>query len=286
MLQPRLHRFPQLLLVLPPPRPAAVCLQSATASSRVLRSPLAVSSVPRARAPGPPWLAAAAAREERWGLAAGDEDGGEADLGEALARTRELVECAMFAAVAGLAYFLSNSLAIENYFSCFFPLPIVISSLRWGLKAGRKTVVATVLLLFTLSGPVKASTYLLMHGVVGLIMGTVWRLETNWIVSILLCSIVRALGACGYVLVSSFLIRENILALITVNIHASLTYILTAAGVNTIPSMDAIYVLFGTLLLFNCAFFVFLLHIMYTVFLTKLGIKPSLRPPRWLDKVI
>lgn len=36
---------------------------------------------------------------------------------------------------------------------------------------------------------------------------------------------------------------------ITVNIHASLTYILTAAGVNTIPSMDAIYVLFGTLVI-------------------------------------
>ncbi|CAD6340561.1 unnamed protein product [Miscanthus lutarioriparius] len=286
MLQPHLHRCPQLLLVLPPPRPAAVCRQSATASSRGLRSPLAVFSVPVARAPGPPRLAAAA-REEQWGhVAAGDDDGGEADLGEALARTRELVECAMFAAIAGLAYFLSNSLAIENYFSCFFPLPILISSLRWGLEAGRKTVVATVLLLFTLSGPVKASTYLLMHGVVGLIMGTVWRLETNWIVSILICSIVRALGACGYVLVSSFLIRENILALITVNIHASLTYILTAAGVNTIPSMDAIYVLFGTLLLLNCVFFIFLLHIMYTVFLMKLGIKSSLRPPRWLDKVI
>lgn len=216
----------------------------------------------------------------------GDEDGGEEGLGEALHRTRELVECAMFAAVAGLAYFLSNSLAIENYFSCFFPLPIVISSLRWGLEASRKTVVATVLLLFTLSGPVKASTYLLMHGVVGLIMGTVWRLETNWIVSIILCSIVRALGACGYVLVSSFLIRENILALITVNIHASLTYILTAAGVNTIPSMGTIYLLFGTLLLLNCGFFVFLLHVMYTVFLAKLGIKPSLRSPRWLDRVM
>jgi hypothetical protein len=59
----------------------------------------------------------------------------------------------------------------------------------------------------------------------------------------------RALGACGYVLLSSFLIRENILGLITVNIHASLTYILAAAGVNTIPSMDAIYVLFGTLVM-------------------------------------
>jgi hypothetical protein len=86
----------------------------------------------------------------------------------------------------------------------------------------------------------------------------------------------RALGACGYVLVSSFLIRENILALvpvlllatlelgkklkpvyssascqfqITVNIHASLTFILAAAGVNTVPSMDAIYVLFVTLVM-------------------------------------
>lgn len=58
------------------------------------------------------------------------------------------------------------------------------------------------------------------------------------------------------------------------------------AGVNAIPSMDAIYVIFGTLLLLNCAFFVFILHIIYTIFLTKLGIKPSVRLPRWLDKAI
>ena len=123
MLQPRLHRCPQPRLLSPPPRPAAACRQSATASSRGLRSPLAVFSVPVARAPGPPRLAAAA-REEQWGhVAAGDDDGGEADLGEALARTRELVECAMFAAIAGLAYFLSNSLAIEVALPCSAPLP-------------------------------------------------------------------------------------------------------------------------------------------------------------------
>ncbi|KAJ8760533.1 hypothetical protein K2173_015200 [Erythroxylum novogranatense] len=55
--------------------------------------------------------------------------------------TLRLVECSMFAAVTGLLYFLSNSLSIENYFGCFFPLPIVISSLRWGVAAGRKTMV-------------------------------------------------------------------------------------------------------------------------------------------------
>uniref|UniRef100_A0A0E0CJV5 Uncharacterized protein n=1 Tax=Oryza meridionalis TaxID=40149 RepID=A0A0E0CJV5_9ORYZ len=231
----RLHPCP-LLFPPPPPHPH-------------LRRQLAVYSIPKssfrsaaaaARARNPPRLAAVGGAERR--RVGDDYDEEEEDLGQALERTRQLVECAMFASVAGLAYFLSNSLAIENYFSCFFPLPIVISSLRWGLEAGRKTA--------------------LMHGVVGLAMGTMWRLETNWIVSIILCSI------------------------ITVNIHASLTYILAAAGVNTIPSMDAIYVLFGTLLLLNCGFFIFLLHIMYTIFLTKLGIKPSLRPPRWLDKAI
>ncbi|KAI9086000.1 hypothetical protein K1719_032077 [Acacia pycnantha] len=62
----------------------------------------------------------------------------------------------MFAALTGLVYFLSNSLAIENYFSCFFSLPIVISSMRWGVDAGRKTLVATTMLLLVLSSPVKA----------------------------------------------------------------------------------------------------------------------------------
>jgi hypothetical protein len=88
-----------------------------------------------------------------------------------------------YASKANLFFYF---MLMQNYFSCFFPLPIVISSLRWGLEASRKTVVspikslaflfcfakliqlflemphqvATVLLLFTLSGPVKASTYL------------------------------------------------------------------------------------------------------------------------------
>ncbi|XP_052200313.1 uncharacterized protein LOC127806823 isoform X3 [Diospyros lotus] len=153
--------------------------------------------------------------------------------------TLRLVECSMFAAVSGLAYFLSNSLAIE-----------------------------------------------LMHGLVGFTMGMLWRSRANWGLSVFLCACVRALGAVGYVLISSFLIRENILALITVNIHASLTYIITGVGINTIPSMNLIYTIFGTLVMLNCGFFVFLLHILYAVFFTRLGMKASLTLPRWLEKAI
>ncbi|GFQ01725.1 hypothetical protein PHJA_002316400 [Phtheirospermum japonicum] len=83
-----------------------------------------------------------------------------AEDGEVYQKTLRLVECAMFAAVSALAFLLSNSLAIEKYFACFFALPIVLSTMRWGIAAGRKTMVATAVLLFVLSGPVKAITYL------------------------------------------------------------------------------------------------------------------------------
>ncbi|CAO2828443.1 unnamed protein product [Amaranthus hypochondriacus] len=197
-------------------------------------------------------------------------------------KTLRLVECSMFAAVAGLTYLLSNSLAIENYFGCFFALPIVITSMRWGVAAGRKTMVATAMLLLVLSGPVKALTYVLMHGLLGFTMGSLWRLQVRWSFSIFVCTLVRAIGALGYVITSSFLIRENILALITVNVHATLTMIFNSLGFNTVPSMNIIYTIFGTLLLLNCCFFVFLLHILYALFLTRLGMKASLVLPKWL----
>ncbi|XP_031273648.1 uncharacterized protein LOC116132115 isoform X2 [Pistacia vera] len=174
-------------------------------------------------------------------------------------KTLRLVECSMFAAVTGLVYFLSNSLSIE---------------------------VATAMLLLVLSGPVKALAYLLTHGLLGFTMGSLWRRGTNWGLSIFLCTIARSTGAMGYIMTSSFLIRENILALITINIHASLTFIFSATGVNIIPSMNVIYAIFGTLVLLNSGFFVFLLHLLYTVFLTRLGMRPSLRLPGWLEKAL
>ncbi|KAI3467175.1 hypothetical protein Pfo_023838 [Paulownia fortunei] len=209
-----------------------------------------------------------------------------AEDGEVYQKTLRLVECAMFAAVSGLAFLLSNSLAIEKYFSCFFALPIVLSTMRWGIAAGRKTMVATAVLLFVLSGPVKAITYLLLHGLLGFAMGTFWRLKASWGASVFLCSIVRATGALANVVIASYLIGENILALITINVHALVTYILSSKGIIAVPSMNFIYFIFGFLLLLNCGFFVFLLHLLYAVFFTRLGMKASLRLPKWLEAAI
>lgn len=223
---------------------------------------------------------------------AGPLDDGEEDEGNLLDKALELqstlrlVECAMFSAIAGLAYFLSNLLRIENYFGCFFPLPLVISSMRWGISAGRKTMVSTAILLLILSGPLKAASYLLVHGFVGVAMGTLWRLEINWCLSIIICTMARSIGTLGFVLLSSWLLRENIFALIMINAHASVSYMLAAVGINVVPSMGLIYAIFASLLLLNCGSFVFLLHVLYAIFLKRLGIKTSISLPGWLERAI
>ncbi|KAH9772091.1 Membrane protein [Citrus sinensis] len=291
MYLPKIHRQPvffQIPQTTLPRRPEFPLKFNPSSSSRLLSSSLSkpsfkLSSIPNAEASIVNNKKEKAAIDVCNSLSEFDDL---APDGDVYLNTLRLVECSMFAAVTGLVYFLSNSLSIENYFGCFFSLPIVISSMRWGVAAGRKTMVATAMLLLVLSGPVKALAYLLTHGVLGFSMGSLWRLGVDWGLSIFLCTIARSAGAMGYILTSSFLIRENILALITINIHASLTFIFSAAGVNIVPSMNVIYVIFGTLVLLNSGFFVFLLHLLYSVFLTRLGMKASLRLPRWLEMAL
>ncbi|CAA0808860.1 Unknown protein [Striga hermonthica] len=206
-----------------------------------------------------------------------------AEDGEVYQKTLRLVECAMFAAVSALAFLLSNSLAIEKYFACFFALPIVLSTMRWGVGAGRKTMVATTVLLFVLSGPVKAVTYLLSHGLLGLAMGTFWRLKTNWGASVFLCTIVRSIGSLGNVVIASYLIGENILALITINLHALVTFILSAFGFISVPSVNFIYFTFGLLLLLSSGVFV---RLLFTDLAARLGPSAAIRaglPSRRLE---
>jgi hypothetical protein len=107
MLRLRLHPRPSFS---PPPTNVALHRHLAASPLPKLPFPSAVAAL-RARNP-PLRLAVGRAVSGERSLGA-DEDEAEEDLGEALAKTRQLVECAMFASVAGLAYFLSNSLTIE-----------------------------------------------------------------------------------------------------------------------------------------------------------------------------
>eukprot|EP00897_Mesotaenium_endlicherianum_P004213 jgi/Mesen1/381/ME000010S_10841 len=177
--------------------------------------------------------------------------------GSHLYNTMRLVETAMLAAAAGLAFFLSSLLRLDSYFGAFFPLPVVISSIKWGAAAGRKTMVATSLLLFVLSGPLRAVSYL-----------------------------ARAVGLLLYVMLTSWLVRQDLFGLVVTNAHSTLSLMLASVGSNIVPSVPFVCTAAVALVLVNCAAYAILLHVIYAVFLNRLGFYDASRCPPFLRKAL
>nr|GEU30623.1 hypothetical protein [Tanacetum cinerariifolium] len=159
--------------------------------------------------------------------------------GDVYQKTLRLVECSMFAALGVLTYILSSSLAIEKDYGLIKAITYLVShcsSCSQGIFTAE--YVPEILI-------ISLASHQLMHVFLGLTMGSLWRSKGSWGVSVFVSALVslllslisettnihrtrrpiavlnyetmqvRAVGAVGYLIMYSFLIRENILALVT-----------------------------------------------------------------------
>ena len=70
-----------------------------------------------------------------------------------------------------------------------------------------------------LLGPLRAVTYVLMHGMTAAALGTMWVWRWPWAASVLAGSALRMLGQLGYLLLSSATMNENLFAVMVANVH-------------------------------------------------------------------
>lgn len=136
-----------------------------------------------------------------------------------LEETRALVETAMLAAVSGLAFLLSTLLKLDTSLGYFLPLPVVIAACRSGPAAGWGTMTATAFLLLVLLGPLRAVTYVLMHGMTAAALGSMWVWKWPWLASVAVGSASRMAGQMGYLVLSSATMNENLFAVMVANVH-------------------------------------------------------------------
>eukprot|EP00775_Hariotina_reticulata_P001317 gene1317-1661_t len=78
---------------------------------------------------------------------------------------------------------------------------------------------ATAFLLLVLLGPLRAITYVLMHGMLAAALGTMWVWQLPWSGSILIGAAIRMAGQLGYLILSSLTMNENIFAVMLANVH-------------------------------------------------------------------
>ncbi|KAG2491949.1 hypothetical protein HYH03_009681 [Edaphochlamys debaryana] len=187
--------------------------------------------------------------------------------------TRTLVETAMLAAVSGLAYLLSTILKLDTSLGYFLPLPVVLATLRSGVGAGWRTMGATCFLLVVLLGPLRALTYLLMHGLLAATLGTLWKLQAGFWVGVLVGALVRMFGQLAYLVLSSVTMNENMFALLLSNVYSMLDRITATLGMTGAPSPMAVSCMMFSLLLVNGLSYNFLLNVIYRFILGAMGYK-------------
>ncbi len=73
-----------------------------------------------------------------------------------------------------------------------------------------------------LLGPVKAASYVLMHGLAGAGLGIAWAGRWPWGLSVAAVTAARAAGIVGYLTLTGWMLNENLTALLVGNVHSLL----------------------------------------------------------------
>lgn len=76
-----------------------------------------------------------------------------------------------------------------------------------------------------LMGPVRGVTYMLVYGFLSVALGMTFRLNIPWVLSVPLSAVVRLVGQWLYIMVTSWVTRENLIELLVTNAQTLLVWL-------------------------------------------------------------
>ena len=178
-----------------------------------------------------------------------------------------LVECAMLSALTGLLFHLSTLFRLDAYFGALFPLPIVIAAARNGPKAASRVAVVTSMLLFIISGPLRAVNYYCLHGAMAYSLGWAWTKRFSWWVTIPLSATVRSIGIFCSLMFTSLVLRENVMQLMVTQMMGLLDQIAANIGMSWMPTLGWVWAMALFFVMLNSLSYVVILHAVFTILL-------------------
>eukprot|EP00201_Polytomella_parva_P023108 CAMPEP_0175039572 /NCGR_PEP_ID=MMETSP0052_2-20121109/675_1 /TAXON_ID=51329 ORGANISM="Polytomella parva, Strain SAG 63-3" /NCGR_SAMPLE_ID=MMETSP0052_2 /ASSEMBLY_ACC=CAM_ASM_000194 /LENGTH=288 /DNA_ID=CAMNT_0016301473 /DNA_START=346 /DNA_END=1212 /DNA_ORIENTATION=- len=169
--------------------------------------------------------------------------------------------------------------------SYILPLPIILASLRTGYAAGWSVMTATMFLLVVLMGPLRAISYVLLHGLMAATLGSLWRRGCNFWLTLFTVGAVRMIGQLTYVGLSSAVMRENFFSFILSNVYAMLDQVAVVINIGGTPSPLVVVIVMLNLTLVNNVTFCFVLQVAYRAFLSRMGYDVG-KFPAYIQQVI
>jgi uncharacterized protein YybS (DUF2232 family) len=210
------------------------------------------------------------------------DDSGKNAAGDAPLR---LVETAFLASTASLIWLVNYYFPLGPLLRVFFPVPIALVYLRWGNRAAWMSALVSGLLLSVLMGPTRSILYVIPFGIMGVLLGGLWRRKASWSISISLGALIGTIGFFFRFWLLSALVGQDLWVYLTAQVTEMVEWVLVKLGWLSIPSLSAIQAIAAGMILVNNIIYLFVVHLVALLLLDRLG-NPIPRPPNWVQVLI
>lgn len=196
-----------------------------------------------------------------------------------------MVEAAFLASTTGMLFLVNYYFPMGPFLRMFFPIPTALAYLRWGKRTAWMTTIVSSLLLSVLMGPTRSIQFFIPHGLMGILLGYLWRRRSPWAISLFLGTVLGSLGAAFQLVFVSFLLGENVWVYITVQITSFTAWVMQLFGWLDQPELWLIQILAILGIIFSNVMYQVLVHLVAWLLLDRLG-NPIPPAPKWLEDLL
>lgn len=193
-----------------------------------------------------------------------------------------MVETAFLASAASLIWLVNFYFPLGPVLRVFFPIPIALIYLRWGSRAAWMGALVSGLLLSVLMGPPRSLLFIMPFGIMGVLLGQLWKRRSSWAISITLGSILGAFGFFFRVWLVSLLLGDDLWQYATVQATDFVDRICIFFNILFQPSLTLIQAIVVVMVLISSIIYLFAVHLVAWLLLDRLG-NPISRPPKWVQ---
>ncbi len=193
-----------------------------------------------------------------------------------------MVETAFLASTASLIWLVNFYFPLGPVLRMFFPLPIALLYLRWGGRASWMGCLVSGLLLSVLMGPPRSLLYVMPFGLMGVVLGWLWRRSAGWGISILLGTLLGSIGFFFRLWLMSIMLGDDLWVYLTTQVTNLIEWFTLRFGLLFKPELLMVQLVGMVLVFFSNLVYLFAVHLVAWLMLERLG-NPISTPPKWVQ---
>jgi uncharacterized protein YybS (DUF2232 family) len=200
--------------------------------------------------------------------------------------TRALVETAFLASTTALMTLVS--FYIQPFWAIlriFFAIPVALAFMRWNRRTAWMTCIVSTLLLAVLLGPPRALQFLMPFGLLGVLLGYLWKRRMPWWVSIGWGTLLGLGGQFFQIGLLSILSGDNLWLYANQQGTSLFNWLMGVFGWMLEANIVAVQALVVCLYLLNALIYNFTVHLVAYLLFERMG-TPIPDPPEWVQVLV